>query len=183
MGRPIKWSRDLYAIRERAQRSRTETWSRKDVEALFGVGRATAQTLTKAIGEIQNVAGAHFVERSSLLTFLDAMAAAPSIEDELNARIIAANAPPATKPLRIPLPPDLRSVLVRDLPTNITISSGRLLIVSDTAVGIVEGLALVAQALQNDLDQFQRLVEPPAQRSPEIDDELRDLFATVRDRN
>lgn len=183
MGRPIKWSRDLHAIRERAQRSRTETWNRKDVEVLFGVGRATAQTLTKAIGEIQTVAGAHFIERSSLLTFLDAMVAAPSLEQELNARIVAAESPPASKPLRISIPPDLRSVLVRDLPTNITVSSGRLTIESSTAVGIVEGLALVAQALQNDLDQFQRLVEQPIQLPAEVDDELRNLFATIRERN
>ena len=28
MARPVKWSRDLHPIRERAARSRTETWSR-----------------------------------------------------------------------------------------------------------------------------------------------------------
>ena len=65
MARPVKWSRDLYPIRERATHARTETWSRKDIEELFGVGRATAQILMKAIGEIQPVGGAHFVERLS----------------------------------------------------------------------------------------------------------------------
>ena len=180
MGRPVKWSRDLYTIRERARRSRTETWSRKDVEALFGVGRATAQTLTKAIGEVQNVAGAHFVERTSLLTFLDAMVAAPSIEEELRNRIDAADSPPAAKPLRVSLPNDLRSVTFRDLPGNITLSPGKLVIEAATATGIVEGLALIAQALQNDLNHFERMVELPLPAPTQVEDELKALFATLR---
>ena len=67
MARPVKWSRDLHPIREKAVRSKTETWSRRDIEHLFGVGRASAQSLTKAIGEVQAVGGAHFVERLRLL--------------------------------------------------------------------------------------------------------------------
>jgi hypothetical protein len=66
MGRPVKWSRELHSIRERAALARTETWGRVDIEGLFGVGRATAQTLMKAIGEVQPVGGAHFVERLSV---------------------------------------------------------------------------------------------------------------------
>ena len=41
----------------------------------------------KAIGEVQNVAGAHFVERPALLAFLDAMIAAPSVDEALRARL------------------------------------------------------------------------------------------------
>ncbi len=44
-GKTVKWTRDLHLLRERASRSRTETWSRQQIEYLFGVGRATAQTL------------------------------------------------------------------------------------------------------------------------------------------
>ena len=49
-------------IRERAAHSRTETWSRKDIERLFGISRASAQNLMKAIGEVQAVGGTHFVD-------------------------------------------------------------------------------------------------------------------------
>ena len=38
MARPVKWSRDLHPIRERAAHARTETWGRLDIERLFGVG-------------------------------------------------------------------------------------------------------------------------------------------------
>ena len=58
MPRPVKWSRDLHTIRERATRSRTETWSRQDIEQLFNVGRASAQFLLRAIGGVATVAGA-----------------------------------------------------------------------------------------------------------------------------
>jgi hypothetical protein len=90
VARPIKWSRDLHPIRERAVQSRVETWSRQDIEQLFNVGRATAQTLMKAIGEVQNVAGTHFVDRSSLLAFLNDVIAADSVEEGLNARLLVA---------------------------------------------------------------------------------------------
>lgn len=115
MPRPVKWSRDLHLIRERAARSHTETWSRVDLEKLFGIGRASAQTLMKAIGAIQAVGGAHFVERPSLLGFLDAMIAAPSVEQALQARMLEAEPPPRPKPLRVPLPVGLRNAMLPDL--------------------------------------------------------------------
>jgi hypothetical protein len=81
VGRPVKWSRELHLmIRERAAQARTEAWGRVDMEELFGVGRVTAQTLIKAIEEVQPVGGAHFVERSSLLSLLDAMIEAPELD-------------------------------------------------------------------------------------------------------
>lgn len=54
MARPVKWSRDLYPIRERARRARTETWSRNDIEELFDIGRASAQPLMKPLGDARS---------------------------------------------------------------------------------------------------------------------------------
>ncbi len=160
MPRPIKWSRDAHLIREKAVRSKTETWSRGDIEHLFGVGRASAQSLTKAIGEVQAVGGAHFVERLKLLAFLDEIIQAPSLEESLRSRLAGAEKPPRPKPLRIALPHDLRNVMVRDLPPNIQLSPGRLEIVDSSAAGILENLVLLAQAMQNDLAQVETLLEP-----------------------
>lgn len=164
MGRPVKWSRNLHYIRERAAHARTETWGRIDIEELFGVGRATAQTLMKAIGEVQPVGGAHFVERSFLLSFLDTMIDAPDFDQALRSRVREADTPPSPKPLRVALPSDLRSILLRDLPDNISLSPGRLEITGDSAVAIIESLALLAQAMQNDLAQVQAIWEPPPGR-------------------
>lgn len=165
MARPVKWARDLHAIRERATRSRTETWSRVDLEALFGVGRATAQTLMKAIGEIQPVGGAHFVERSSLLSFLKVILEAPSVEKGLRTRMIEAAPAPKSKPLRVSLPSDLRSARLPDLPPNITLAPGRLEINASTAVSMLESLVVLAMVMQNDLERFRAVIEPPYQTS------------------
>ena len=165
MARPVKWARDLHLIRERAARSRTETWSRQDLEHLFAVGRATAQTLIKAIGEVESVGGAHFVERPALLTFLDQMIAAPSVEEAMRARLLEAVPVPRPKTLRVSLPPDLRHAMLPDLPPNITLEAGRLEIRAETAVEMLESLATLALIIQNDLDRFRAIIEPPVSPS------------------
>jgi hypothetical protein len=69
---------------------------------LFEVGRASAQTFMKAIGEIQPVGGTHFVYRASLLLFLDAMREAPEFEEAFRA---ACGKPmPRRKPGRLEWP-------------------------------------------------------------------------------
>jgi hypothetical protein len=180
MARPVKWSRDLHSIRERAVNARTETWGRVDIERLFGVARATAQSLMKAVGEVQPVGGAHFVERTSLLGFLDAMIEAPDFDEAFRSRMREADAPPSSKPLRIALPSDLRSVVLRDLPANISLSPGRLEITADSTVGMLESLALLAQAMQNDLAQVQAILEPPVAPPHVEDDDLRAFLAELR---
>lgn len=178
MARPVKWVQDLYPIRERVSKSRIETWSRQDIEHLFGVGRATAQTLMKAIGEVQAVAGAHFIERQSLLLFLDEMIAAPAVEHALRTRLLTAEPPPRPKSLRVSLPPDLRNAMLPDLPPNITLEPGRLEVRAASAVEMLETLVALAMIMQNDLDRFQNAVEPP--RFMEIDGEIRAMIDRMR---
>jgi hypothetical protein len=180
MARPVKWSRDLYPIRERAAQSRIETWSRQDIEQLFHVGRATAQTLMKAIGDVQNVGGAHFVDHASLLTFLTDVIAADSVEEGLNARLLSAAPPPSVKPLRVSLPSDLRLVMVCHLPVNIRLTTGRLEIDAVSAVSMLESLVLLAQAMQNDLTHFEQVINPPSLESCLVDDELNRMFTRLR---
>ncbi len=182
MSRPVKWSRDLHPIRERARHAATETWSRVDIERLFGVGRATAQSLMKAIGEIQPVGGAHFVERATLLSFLDALIEAPDFDEAFRARTREAEAPPQTKPLRVSLPSDLRSVTLLDLPSNILLSFGKLEIQAESAVAMLESLALLAQAMQNDPERIHAIFGPPPPPSVIEDDDLKQLFASLRAR-
>ena len=182
MPRPVKWSRDLHPIRERATRSKTETWSRQDIERLFDVGRATAQTLMKAIGEVQSVGAAHFVERSSLLSFLDEMIVAPSVEDALRKRVVETDTPPSPKTLRVALPHDLRNVMMRDLPENIRLSAGRLEITADSAVAMLECLALLAQAMQNDLEQVRFALEPPASPPVTANEDIQCFLQRLRTR-
>ena len=180
MPRPVKWSRDLHTIRDRATRSRIETWSRQDVEQLFNVGRVSAQLLLRAIGGVATVAGAHFVDRAAVLGFLDAMILAHSVEAALQERLAAADPPPRRTPLRTSLPADLRQAMLEDLPPNVTLSTGRLEITAPTAVAMLESLVILALVMQNDLERFRAVLEPPP-APPEIgDQELEEMFERLR---
>ncbi len=169
MARPVKWSRDLHPIRQRAARARTETWSRVDIEELFGLSRASAQTLMKAVSQVEVVGDAHFVERPALLAFLDEMIAAPSVEEALRQRVLEAEPAPRPKTLRVSLPEDLRRARLPDLPANITLETGRLEIRAATAVGMLESLLALAMVMQNDLDRFAAAIEPAS--APAVGDE------------
>ena len=180
MARPVKWSRDVHPIRDGARDAKTETWSRKDIEDLFGVGRASAQMLMKAIGEIQPVGGAHFVERPALLSFLDAMIAAPTVEEGLRNRRLEAEPPPKPKPLLVSLPQDLRSAMMPDLPGNIKLTPGRLEIEAPTATVMLESLTILALIMQNDLDRFQAAIEVSPEPPEVSDTDLLTFIAVLR---
>lgn len=179
MARQVKWARDLHSLRERVVRAKTEIWSRQEIEALFGISRVSAQNLMKAIGAVQTVAGAHFVERPSLLAFLDAMLEAPSVETALRERMAEAEPAPRPQPLRTSLPADLRHAMLPDLPGNITLSPGRIEIRADDAVGMLESLLTLAMVMQNDLDRFRASIEAPAGSSA-TDQGLRDMLQRLR---
>lgn len=179
MPRPVPWSRDLHPLREKVAHSRTETWSRQDIERLFGIRRVSAQNLMKAVGNVQTVGAAHFVDRSSLLTFLDEMIAADSVEAALQRRLAAAEPPPRPKALQVSLPDDLRRAMLPDLPANVTLSPGRIEITADTAIGMVESLFALAMIMQNDLDRWQQAIEPPPAPAT-VDEDLKNFLVHLR---
>ena len=181
MARPIKWSRDLHLLREAASRSRTETWSRHDIESLFGVGRASAQTLIKAVGAVQTVGAAHFVNRTSLLAFLEEMIAADSVEAALQRRIVQAEPAPRPKPLRVSLPHDLKHAMLPNLPGNIVLSPGKIEITANSATAMVEALMTLAMVMQNDLDRWEQAISHPVSSAPEQDEDLRRLISHLRE--
>ncbi len=179
MSRPVAWLGELPRLRAEARRSRVETWARRDIEHLFAVGRVQAQALMKAVGGVQAVAGAHFVERAALVAFLTELLEAPEPARLLRDRIQEAEPAPRPKPLRISLSPDLRTAMLPELPANVRLSPGRLEILAPTAERMAESLLALALVMQND-DRWRQLVEPPA--PPPVEDEeldgwLRDLRA------
>lgn len=127
---------------------------------------------------MQTVGAAHFIDRASLLSFLDEMIAADSVEEALRARHQQAEPTPLPRPIRVPLPADLRSVMIRDLPLNIGLSPGRLVIEALSAVEMTEALALLARAMQNDLVGWEQAVTPSLPRAR--DEELKQLLQALR---
>ena len=179
MARPVKWSRDLHPIRDRASRSQTETWSRQDIEHLFDIGRASAQNLMKAIGEVQIIGGTHFVDRTSLLDFLNEMVAADSLESALRFRLDKAI--PVSRPARLgqSLPEGLRNATLIGLPPNVSLSTGEVRITGKDAEEVVSGLLHLARVMQDDLPAVRLVLDPPRGLA-KVDHELRRLFEDLR---
>ena len=183
MAKTISWADRAYSIRERVSRSTTQTWRRRDLENLFEIKRASAQNLMKLIGNVQSIGSTHFLDRASLLQFLDEVVAADHITDAVAHRHLVAEPPPSRKgqrALKLSLPRDLRSVMARDLPSNIQLSAGTLLIRGGDAMDIVRSLHLIAQAFQNDLDTMQSLLDPPVPQPHVDDEEIRSMFERLR---
>jgi hypothetical protein len=183
LAKTISWAPRAPEIRNHVEHSTRQTWRRPDIERLFEVRRATAQTLMKLIGELHLVGSTHVLDRSSLVAFLDEVLAAPTVTEGVRRRWLAVEPAPDGRGLRqLPtsLPPELHSIMARDLPPGITFAPGLLQISGATSVEILENLLLLAQALQNDLASVEALLDPPPAPQPVEDNELRSLFDRLR---
>jgi len=176
MPKPISWSYRMHEIRERVARSKLQSWSRRDLENLFELKRASAQSLMKAIGGIQNIGGTHLIDRDTLLDFLERSIASEDLSVTVQQSKLESGPAPKPKRLTFSLPPELRSVMAADLPEAIRLEPGCLTITGCDSVAVIESLYLLAQAMQNDLDTVQQLLDPPPARPQVDDEELRNLF-------
>ena len=106
----------------------------------------------------------------------------PSVEAALQERLAAADPPPRRTPLRTSLPADLRQAMLEDLPPNVILSTDRLEITAPTAIAMLESLVTLALVMQNDLERFRAVLEPPP-APPEIGDQaLEQMFGRLRER-
>jgi len=183
MAKTHSWAPRATEILSRVQASTRQSWRRPDIERLFEVRRATAQTLMKLIGGLHLVGATHLVDRSSLLGFLEEVLEAPTVGDGVARRWLAAEPAPDGRGLRqlhTALPADLHSIMARHLPPAIQFEPGSLVITGADSTEILEHLVLLAQALQNDLATIQTMLDPPPQAPSVEQDELRAMFARLR---
>jgi len=157
-------------------------WSRHDIEDLFEVRRATAQSLMKAIGGIQSVGGTHLIDRESLLEFLTRSIASDDLSATVQKSKVDAGPMPRSRKLTFALPAELRTVMAADLPSSIRFSPGQLLISGRDSVEVVELLYLLAQAMQNDLGSIQAMLDPVPDTTATDGDDLRMLLESLRSR-
>lgn len=176
MPKPISWSIRLHEIRDRVARSKLQSWSRRDLENLFEVKRASAQALMKSIGGIQNIGGTHLVDRDALLEFLERSIASDDLSATVQQSRLESGPAPKHKRLTFSLPPELRTMMASELPASICLEPGRLTVEGADGLAIVEQLYLLAQALQNDLDSVLSQLDPAPEPPAVEDDEMRALF-------
>jgi hypothetical protein len=182
MARTVSWRYRIPEIRQRVQNSVVETWTRRDFETVFEIKRAAAQLLMKAVGEIHNVGGTYAIDRPALLAFLETLEKSEDLEAARREKLLLAEPVPRPQFLNNTLSEDLRSVMVRDLPPEITLEPGRLEITGANAEQIVERLWLLAAAMQNDLDTAAASLNPPPAPRRIEDEDLKALFANLRER-
>jgi hypothetical protein len=77
------------------------------------------------------------------------------------------------------IPDDLRRVTLNHLPANIHLAPGELRITGETAEAIVEALLVLAQAMQNDLEQVRTRLEP-APPPVQMDEDLQAFLSDLR---
>lgn len=180
MARPLKWRAHIYQIAASVRNAKTETWDRKDIQHVFNVGRVSSQTLMKAIGDIDDIGGKHVVSRTSLLAYLSSLIEADDLGQVHRTRVVEAEPVPRPRYLKA-IPEDMRSIMVRDLPPEITLEPGRIEIRGSDAVSLMERLCLLAQAMENDLDSATFKLNPPPPNHEQLDDDLRQMFAELRE--
>jgi hypothetical protein len=179
MARRAPWRHDLHPIRERATRSKLEYWRREDIEDLFKIKREAARNIMRATANIENLGGVHVVSKYALLDLIERLIADDNPDRVLANMLDAAPPAPVTKPIKVPIPEQFKSVGLNELPSNIVIEPGRLEIKGD-AIVILQSLALLARALEGDLD-FAQFSER-CNRTPETDKKLFNLLGELRQR-
>jgi hypothetical protein len=179
MPKPVSWSNRIYDIRQRVRNAKLQTWSRRDIEDLFEVRRATAITLMKSIGNLQIIGGTHFVDRANLLEFVEQAEQAEDLTGSVRSRRLEAGPAPKPSKLNYSLPTELKTVMALDLPKNIRLEEGRLTITGADSAEVIAGLYALAQALQNDLGSIQAQLDPVPKRREVGNDELRSFFAQL----
>lgn len=179
MARRAPWRHDLHPIQERATRSNLEYWRREDIEDLFKIKREAARHIMRATSNIENLGAVHVVSKYALLDLIDKLIAADNPDRVLASMLDAAPPAPVTKPIKVPIPEQFKSVGLNELPDNIVIEPGRLEIKGDAMV-ILQSLALLARALESDLD-FAQFSER-CNRTPETDQKLSNLLGELRHR-
>jgi hypothetical protein len=173
--KPIKWAKEIHAVRERVANSKTETWSRQDIMWAFDLRPAAAKELMTRIGNTHMIGSTRFVGKGDVLSFLDAMIKADkddNLREALASRSVEVGMPPQNRRTRFPLPRDAESTTLQQLPEAITLSPGRIIIDGESFEDLLINLYLLGQALQNDSVNMRRALEPGAPPRPGAEAEL-----------
>jgi hypothetical protein len=170
MPRPISWIPRLHLIRRAVAGSVRSHWGRQDLEHLFELQPRAAQKLLEMLPSV-TIGNARFVERETLSSFLEKMTEAsdPSV---VIAEYQQSRSPGPRRSLRPLVPRDVEPASLGALPANITLEIGRLEIRFGRLEELAEALAVLAQVLTDDLEEFAHRYEPPLPASsPEQSEE------------
>lgn len=181
MPRAISWSSRIAQIRNDVAHSKKECWECGDIKDVFQVELSTAKELMKTIGDVQKLRA--FIFRERLLDFLDQMAGAEDLYAAVRNRKDDAKPIPFRKPLEnINLDDDSSVITADQLPANVSLEPGRLVITGSSAQEIYRGASLFARAAEFDPMGVDGRLDPLPEVPSVQDDELKAMFADLRAR-
>ena len=134
--------------------------TRRDLEALFGVSRARAATLMRAFGA-ERTGSIRTLPRTALLRQLRRLRThAPFRGEEARRdRVLTELRQARRTGIRVPVPVDAFHGRLASLPAGVSVSRDRIEVRFTSAKDAVARLFALAQALTNDYDRFETLIE------------------------
>lgn len=159
MARPISWLPRLNAIRDAVSDSIRSHYDSADLQRLFEVQPRSAQMLLGLV-PTQRIGKSHLVQKEELLKLLDRLAAAEDPARELSALKERGKPPMVRRKLRALVQKDVDAAL-SNVPDNIELSPGQLVIRFRTVEELAATLLHLAEVMQGDLDGFADLYELP----------------------
>ena len=134
--------------------------TRRDVERLFGVSRARAAQLMRTFGA-ELVGASRVLRRTELLRQLRKyrQRAAFCGEEERRTRLVAELRQARLTGIRVAVPREAREARLSGLPAGVSVEPGRIEVRFSGAQDAVGRLFALAQALTNDYERFEALVE------------------------
>ena len=134
--------------------------TRRDVERLFGVSKARAATLMQAFGA-ELTGNQRTLPRTKLLRQLRKHRARAAFrgEEERRTRLVAELRKARLTGIRVKLPAETLSGKLTNLPDGVSVERDRIEVRFDGAKDAVVRLYALAQALVNDYERFEALVD------------------------
>ena len=134
--------------------------TRRDLEQLFGVSRARAATLMRAFGA-ERTGAIRTLPRTALLRQLRRLQKTATFRDESarRARVLTALRQARRTGIRVPVPVDVLRGQLASLPAGVSVGRDRIEVHFTSAKDAVARLFALAQALTNDYDRFETLID------------------------
>ena len=143
--------------------------TRKDVERLFGVGRARAAVLMRSFGA--ELTGNNLtLTRERLISELQGRHESQAFRDEEERRthVELELRRARRRGVRVTVAAETLGVRLEGLPDEVTVEGGRIEVRFQNAKEAVVRLFALAQALTNDYDEFEKLVEAASKHAINI---------------
>lgn len=153
-------------------------YTRSELEVLFQIQQGAASRLMEIVPTLKVNTG-YLAEREGLLAFLDRVSEADDVTT-LMRRLRAEKKAPTRRKMRNMVRRDTSPVSLAGMPDTLRVDRGHLEIDFETMEELVQTLYILARILDDDLEEFTRVYEPPKTNVVnEEEGEVKRMFAEL----